>query len=285
MEIPALGNNCTFPGGDPPPTPCAFTVQPSLTRFAVFSFLSPKCFRWDAEGPCWPGGAGFSHYLRGISWLGGSGGGGGWCRAPTATRALSTSSGSRGDEGGGGSSSPDDKHTAARLARGSSIGDKLAAARAKREPAQGKGVGDTAAGGAARGSPRGWGGYAASPRGGGSGGGGGRSGGGGGAGVKRKAPFAERASAERNQLNGELSRAGSVEEILTLVDERADVFNAINVSTALNKLWSGLMDSARHIMGCKLMVSARHVIGCSLAQETSVQNAFDDAASTYCIRP
>jgi hypothetical protein len=47
-----------------------------------------------------------------------------------------------------------------------------------------------------------------------------------------------------------------VEEILTLVDERADVFNAVNVSTALNKLWSGLMDSARHIMGCTLIDSA-----------------------------
>ena len=173
-----------------------------------------------AEGPCWPGAAGFSPCLRGIAWLGGGGGGGGWGRAPTATRALSSSSGSRGDGGGGGSSSPDEK---------------LAAARAKREPAQGEGVGDRVAGGAALGARGGRGGYGASPRGGGSGGGGGR--GGGGAGVKRKARFAERASPESLQLNSELSQAVSVEEILKLVDERADVFNAVNVSTALNKLW------------------------------------------------
>ena len=56
---------------------------------------------------------------------------------------------------------------------------KLANARAKREPAQGEGVGDPAAGSAARGVPGGWGGYGASPRGGGSGGGGERGGGGG----------------------------------------------------------------------------------------------------------
>ena len=212
--------------------------QPHTLRSILISYR--KCFRGDAEGPCWPGAPGFSPCLRGIALLG-DGGGGGWYRAPTATRALSFSSGSRDDGGGGGSSSPDDKLTAACLARGSSVGDKLTAARAKRESAQGQGVGDPAAGGAARGLPGGWAGYGGSRRGGGSGGGGGRGGGGGGAGVKRKAPFAERASAESIQLNGELSRAGSVEEILTLVDERADVFNAVNVSTALNKLWSGLM--------------------------------------------
>ena len=296
MEISELGSSCTFPGGDPDPTPHTVAVHPSRTRFEVLSFLFVNIFGGNAVGPCWPVAVGFSPCLRGFAWLGG--GGGGWGRAPSATRALSSSSGSHGDEGGGGSPSPDDHLTPTRSAGGSSVRDRLATARARREPAsngssvndrlaaaRGKGkpaqgvvVGDPAAGGAARGGRGGRGGYGASPRGGGSGGGGGHSGGG--AEVKRKAPFAERASAESLQLNSELSQAGSVEEILTLVDERADVFNAVNVSTALNKLWSGLMDSARHFMGCKLMDGARHVIGCKLSKESSAQNAFDDVAST-----
>jgi len=157
--------------------------------------------------------------LRGFACLGGGGGGGGGLgRAPTATRALSSSSGSRGDGGGGGSSSPNDK-LAARGQMKSTQGEDVG----------GRGVtgGEVADGGAVL---EGRGGYGASTRGSGGGGGGGR--GGGGAGVKRKVPFAESL-----QLNGELTQAGSVEEVLRLVEERAEVFNPVNVSTALNKLW------------------------------------------------
>ena len=44
MEIPELGSNCAFPGGDPSPTPYASTVHTSLTRSAVFSFLIVNVF-------------------------------------------------------------------------------------------------------------------------------------------------------------------------------------------------------------------------------------------------
>jgi len=208
--------------------------QPDSLRNLIFSFRTSKCFQWvSKEGPCWPGAKGFSPCLRGIAWPGGGGGGGGgWGRVPTATRALSSSSGSRGDGEGVGSPSPDDHLTPTRSAGESSVNDRLAAARARREPAQATSVVDRVAGGAARGAPGGWKGYGASPRGGGSGGDGGRGGGGGGAGVNKRS-----ARAKSVQLNCELSQAGSVEQILTLIDEHADVFNAVNVSTAFNKLW------------------------------------------------
>jgi hypothetical protein len=52
---------------------------------------------------------------------------------------------------------------------------------------------------------------------------------------------------------------------------------------------SACAPTARHVLGRRherrrdwqgLMDSARHVIGCHLTQETGVQNAFDDVAST-----
>ena len=134
---------------------------------------------------------------RGFACLGG-GGCGGW-GAPTATRALSSSSG----DGGGGSSS---------------VNDKLRLSREAREAMRWEGVGERAAGGAARGGRRGSG---ASARGGGGGGSGGRGGRGAGGGKGR--------SFVPNHL---ISKEEDPERLLHLVADKLDNFDHVNVATA-----------------------------------------------------
>ena len=162
--------------------------------------------------------AGTSSIGRGFACLGvgsgngggdGGGGGGGWGRAPAATRALSSSNG---DGGGGVSSSLADKLAAKRLAR------------EKMEPGRRQGVGERAAGGAARG---GSGGSGASARVGGGGGGRGGGGRGGAGGRGNPSPAA--------LLNGRISHEATPEGLLRLVADEHPNFNDVNVATAFSK--------------------------------------------------
>jgi len=151
--------------------------------------------------------AGSSPIGRGFAWFGVFGGGGGGfgggvgrVRAPTATRALSSSNG---DARGGGS-----------------ITDKLAAKRLVRDPTRGAGEGERVAGGTARG---GRGGSGAGARSDGRGGGGGRRGGDGGGGMGRAIA-----------LNKRIVSEATPEGLLRLVADELPNFNDVNVATAFS---------------------------------------------------
>jgi hypothetical protein len=164
--------------------------------------LGAVCIRRDATAGSSPRGRGFACLGVGGGGVGGGGGNRVLGRAPTATRALSSSSG----DGGGGSSWD-----------ATSFNEKLAAAR--RDRAWGReGVGDRAAGGAARGA-RGV--FGVDARDGGRGGGGGGRGGGG---------DMQRAIA----LNRLISQEEDPRGLLCLLDDELPNFNNVNVATAFS---------------------------------------------------
>ena len=184
------------------------------------------------------------------------GGGGGLGRALSATRALSSSSGEA-----GGSSSPNDKLAAKRLIR------------EQMEETRGAGVGERAAGGAARG---GRGGSGAGARSGGRGGGGGRGGRGAGGG-KGPSPDA--------LLNGRISSENDPERLLRLVAAELPNFNDVNVATAF-RIFGTLCDSRsfpRNIAADdgfrELMALARTMCADGRLQEQAVANIIHAAAT------
>jgi len=147
--------------------------------------------------------AGSTRFSRGFACLSG-GGCGGW-GAPTATRALSSSSG----DGSGGSSS---------------VNDKLRLSREQRKPMRGERVGERATGDAAR---AGRGGSGASVRSGGGGGIGGRG--------RRGAGVGKGRSGQSLVMNNLVLQEECPERLLHLVADKLDNFDAVNVSTAFSR--------------------------------------------------